>query len=84
MSTSPATRGVEVRADMVAQVHTVVAAVGDSVDIGSVLVLLESMKMEIPVLSEVEGTVTEIAVSAGDVIHEGDLIAILAPAPRAR
>ena len=39
------------------------------------LVLLESMKMEIPVAAEVAGTVTEIAVSEGDVVTEGDLLA---------
>jgi acetyl-CoA carboxylase biotin carboxyl carrier protein len=40
-------------------------------------VLLESMKMEIPVLAEVAGTVTEVKVSVGDVIQAGDLIAVI-------
>lgn len=68
---------VEVRAEMVASVYTIVAAVGDAVDAGDTLVILESMKMEIPVLSEISGQVVEIAVSPGDVIHEGDLIAVV-------
>jgi acetyl-CoA carboxylase biotin carboxyl carrier protein len=66
-----------VRAEMVASVHSVVAVVGDDVAVGDTLVILESMKMEIPVLAEVQGTVTEISVTPGDVVREGDIIAIL-------
>ena len=65
----------EVRAEMVANVWKVVAAEGDHVDDGDTLVILESMKMEIPVLAESAGTVT-LHVAEGDVIQEGDLIAI--------
>lgn len=68
---------VEVRAEMVASVHSLTVAVGDRVDAGDTLVILESMKMEIPVLAEVAGSVAEIAVAPGDVIHEGDLIAVI-------
>ncbi len=66
-----------VRAEMVASVHSVVAAVGNVVSVGDILVILESMKMEIPVLAEVKGVVTEISVTPGDVVREGDIIAIL-------
>ena len=65
----------EIRAEMVANVWKVVAAKGDSVDDGDTLVILESMKMEIPVLAESPGVVAEIAVNEGDVVQEGDLIA---------
>ena len=65
----------EIRAEMVANVWKVVAAAGDQVADGDTLVILESMKMEIPVISEVDGTVVEIAVNEGDVVQEGDLIA---------
>jgi biotin carboxyl carrier protein len=65
----------EIRAEMVANVWKVVAAKGDSVDDGDTLVILESMKMEIPVLTESSGVVAEIAVNEGDVVQEGDLIA---------
>ena len=65
----------EIRAEMVANVWKVVAAAGDSVDDGDTLVILESMKMEIPVLAESDGTITELAVAEGDVVQEGDLIA---------
>ena len=62
---------------MVANVMEVVAAVGSEVAEGDTIVLLESMKMEIPVLCETSGTVTEVAVAAGDVIQAGDLIAVI-------
>ena len=65
----------EIRAEMVANVWKVVVATGDQVSDGDTLVILESMKMEIPVLAESDGTVAEIAVNEGDVIQEGDLIA---------
>ncbi len=65
----------EIRAEMVANVWKVVAAAGDSVAAGDTLVILESMKMEIPVLTEDGGTVAELAVNEGDVVQEGDLIA---------
>lgn len=67
----------EIRAEMVANVWKVVAAEGDEVSEGDTLVILESMKMEIPVIAEGSGTVTTLAVSEGDVIQEGDLIATI-------
>jgi len=67
----------EVRAEMVANVWKVVAAEGDAVADGDTLVILESMKMEIPVLAEDAGTLTKLAVAEGDVVQEGDLIAVI-------
>jgi acetyl-CoA carboxylase biotin carboxyl carrier protein len=67
----------EVRAEMVANVWKVVAAEGDTVADGDTLVILESMKMEIPVIAEDSGTLTKLAVSEGDVVQEGDLIAVI-------
>jgi biotin carboxyl carrier protein len=61
----------------VASVLEVVVNEGDSIGEGDTLVLLESMKMEIPVLAEVAGTVTEVKVAVGDVIQAGDLIAVI-------
>ena len=68
----------EIRAEMVANVWKVVASAGDTVTEGDTLVILESMKMEIPVLAESDGTLAELAVNEGDVVQEGDLIAIIA------
>ncbi|HEY7143894.1 MAG TPA: biotin/lipoyl-binding carrier protein [Streptosporangiaceae bacterium] len=67
----------EIRAEMVANVWKVVAAEGGPVADGDTLVILESMKMEIPVLAEDSGTLTKLAVSEGDVVQEGDLIAVI-------
>lgn len=67
----------EVRAEMVANVWKVVAAEGQQVDVDDTLVILESMKMEIPVLAEATGTVSKLHVAEGDVIQEGDLIAVI-------
>ena len=65
----------EVRAEMVANVWKVLVAEGDEVADGDTLVILESMKMEIPVLAEVDGTVSKLAVQEGGLVKEGDLIA---------
>jgi acetyl-CoA carboxylase biotin carboxyl carrier protein len=67
----------EIRAEMVANVWKVVKSAGDSVSEGDQLVILESMKMEIPVLAESDGVVQQMAVSEGDVVQEGDLIAVI-------
>jgi len=67
----------EVRAEMVANVWKVVVAEGDKVADGDTLVILESMKMEIPVLAEQDGTVAALHVSEGDVVQEGDVLAVL-------
>jgi acetyl-CoA carboxylase biotin carboxyl carrier protein len=70
-------RVAEVRAEMVANVWKVVAAEGAQVSDGDTLVILESMKMEIPVLAEGSGTLTRLHVAEGDIVQEGDLIAII-------
>jgi acetyl-CoA carboxylase biotin carboxyl carrier protein len=67
----------EIRAEMVANVWKVVASVGDSISEGDTLVILESMKMEIPVLAESDGMLKQMAVNEGDVVQEGDLIAVI-------
>jgi acetyl-CoA carboxylase biotin carboxyl carrier protein len=67
----------EIRAEMVANVWKIVVAEGDAVSVGDTVVILESMKMEIPVLVEVDGTIAKLAVSEGDVVQQGDLIAIV-------
>ncbi|GIH11240.1 biotinylated protein TB7.3 [Rhizocola hellebori] len=66
----------EIRAEMVANVWKVVVSDGDTVADGDTLVILESMKMEIPVIAEADGAVT-IKVNEGDVVQEGDLIAVI-------
>ena len=64
----------EVRAEMVANVWKIVVAEGDTVTDGDTLVILESMKMEIPVLAEGNGVVAALHVAEGDVVQEGDVL----------
>jgi acetyl-CoA carboxylase biotin carboxyl carrier protein len=66
-----------IAAELVANVGEVLAVVGDKVGPSDTLVILESMKMEIPVLAEVSGVISEVAVSLGDSIREGDTIAVI-------
>ena len=65
----------EIRAEMVANVWKVLVSEGDQVDEGDTLVILESMKMETPVLAEPPGIVTKLHVAEGDVVQEDELIA---------
>ena len=67
----------EIRAEMVANVWKVVVAAGDTVEDGDTLVILESMKMEIPVESEDDGTVKEIRCEEGQAVSEGDVLIVL-------
>ncbi len=67
-------RTADVVAEMVANVLSVAVAPGDRVAVGDTVVLLESMKMEIPVLAEAAGTVTAVKVAPGDVVQEGDVL----------
>jgi acetyl-CoA carboxylase biotin carboxyl carrier protein len=69
-----------IAAEMVANVLTLEVEVGDVVEAGSSVVLLESMKMEIPVISDLGGTVAAVKVAAGDVVQEGDVLVVLTPA----
>jgi acetyl-CoA carboxylase biotin carboxyl carrier protein len=67
----------EVEAIVTGSVWKIEVAVGAQVDEGDVLVILESMKMEIPVEAEVAGTVRELRVAEGQAVNEGDTIAVL-------
>lgn len=67
----------QIVAEMVANVWKVVAAEGATLEAGDTVVILESMKMEIPVLAEDAGTLAEIRVREGDVVQEGDILAVL-------
>jgi acetyl-CoA carboxylase biotin carboxyl carrier protein len=65
---------VRILAEMVANVIVVEVAIGDQVAAGDPVCLLESMKMEIPVLAELRGVVSAIKVTPGDVVQEGDIL----------
>lgn len=67
----------EIVSEMVANVWKVLVSVGDEVSEGDTVVILESMKMEIPVEATVSGKVEEVRVVEGGVVQEGDVIAVI-------
>jgi biotin carboxyl carrier protein len=64
----------EIVAEMVANVMSVAVEPGDTVAAGDVVILLESMKMEIPVIAEDDGTVRAVKIAPADVVQEGDVL----------
>jgi acetyl-CoA carboxylase biotin carboxyl carrier protein len=73
---SPMAR-IEVKSEITGTVWQVKASPGDKVDSGDVLVVIESMKMEIPVITEDPGVVKQILVKEKDAVAEGQVVAIL-------
>ena len=69
---------VEVESEVTGKVWKVEVGVGDRVAAGDVLVILESMKMEIPVESPQAGTVAEMRVSADEPVQEDQVVAVIA------
>ena len=67
-----------VEAHITGTVWKIEVAVGDTVEEGDTVVILESMKMEMPVEAEDEGTVSEILVEEGQSVSEGDPLVVLA------
>lgn len=68
----------QVIASMAGTVWNIAVAQGEKVAAGQSVVVLESMKMEIPIEAEAEGTVEEIKVAVGDFVNEGDVLVTLA------
>jgi acetyl-CoA carboxylase biotin carboxyl carrier protein len=66
-----------VEAHITGTVWKIEVAVGDSIDEGDTVVILESMKMEMPVEAEDAGTVKEISVEEGQAVSEGDTLVVL-------
>ena len=67
----------EVVAEMTGSIWKIEVNVGDKVSEEDTLVIMESMKMEIPILAPEGGTVREIRVKEGDVVSEGDVVVVL-------
>lgn len=67
----------EVKANMTGNVWKVTVNQGDKVEVGQEVVILESMKMEIPIEAETSGNIKELKVGEGDFVNEGDIIAII-------
>lgn len=60
-----------IKSPMAGTVWKIVKAVGDTVDYGDTVVILESMKMEIPVEADSTGVVKQLLVAEGDVVDDG-------------
>ena len=75
--TAELTLSSEIRSEVGASVWKLLIRVGDSVEAGAEVAILESMKMEIPIVAETPGTITEVLVAEGDTVDEGQLIARL-------
>ena len=67
----------EVKAELVGNLWKIVAEVGQQVEEDDTIMILESMKMEIPILAPIGGTIKEILVSEGQVVQEGQVVAII-------
>lgn len=68
---------VEVTARMTAAVLSVAVTPGSTVAEGEPLLVVESMKMEIPILAPVGGIVAELRVAKADIVFEGDVMAVI-------
>ena len=66
-----------IEAHITGTIWKIEVAVGDTVEEGDTVVILESMKMEMPVEAEDEGTVREILVAEGQSVSEGDTLVVL-------
>ena len=67
----------QVEAQITGNVWKIEKAVGDSLEEGETILILESMKMEIPVEAPCAGRLTEIRVAEGDAVEEGAVLAVL-------
>jgi len=76
------TQTIDVCAEMVGNVFRILVAAGDSVAKGDHLIVLESMKMEIPVVAPKSGTVQAVNTTENAVVSEGDVLVVL-EVPRA-
>jgi acetyl-CoA carboxylase biotin carboxyl carrier protein len=66
-----------VTAHIAGTVWKIECKVGDTLEEGDTVAILESMKMEMPVETEEAGTVTKISVAEGDSVNEGDVLVVI-------
>ncbi|MBI2216814.1 MAG: biotin/lipoyl-binding carrier protein [Candidatus Rokubacteria bacterium] len=67
----------EIKAHITGVVFQIAAKTGDAIAVGDPVIVLESMKMEIPVEAPRAGTVTEIRVEEGQTVQEGETVAVI-------
>ena len=70
---------IEIESEIAGNVWRVEKAVGDRIEEEDVLLILESMKMEIPVEAPCSGTVSEVRVGEGDTVEEGTVLVLIEP-----
>ena len=68
---------IQIKAEVAGSVWKIVTAVGDTVEPGGTLMILESMKMEIPVIAEDGGKVEKFTVAETEAVNEGQVVAVL-------
>ena len=68
---------IEIKSEITGTVWQLKAKAGDKVESGDTLIVIESMKMEIPVITEDAGTVKEIRVKEKDSVAEGQVVAVI-------
>ncbi|NML43381.1 acetyl-CoA carboxylase biotin carboxyl carrier protein subunit [Ramlibacter sp. G-1-2-2] len=68
---------IEVKAEVTGKVWKILVPVGARVDADEPVMVVESMKMEIPVISEEGGTVVELRVGEGEAVEDGQVVAIV-------
>ncbi|WP_067726152.1 acetyl-CoA carboxylase biotin carboxyl carrier protein subunit [Oceanobacillus damuensis] len=67
----------EIKANMAGSVWKVLVSVGDEISVEQDVVILESMKMEIPIGAEQGGRVSEVKINEGDFVNEGDILIVV-------
>ena len=67
----------EIKAPLTGTVWKIETKIGDALDEDDVIMILESMKMEIPVEAPVDGKLLEVRVNEGDAIQEGQVLAVM-------
>ncbi|USK56910.1 biotin/lipoyl-binding protein [Cytobacillus solani] len=67
----------EITSSMAGTVLNIMVGSGDEITSGQEVLMIESMKMEIPIESQIEGKVSEVKVNIGDFVNEGDVLLVL-------
>jgi len=68
---------IQIKAEVAGSVWKIVTAIGETVEPGGTLMILESMKMEIPVIAEDGGRIEKFTVAETEAVNEGQIVAVL-------
>ncbi len=68
---------IQIKAEVAGSVWKIITQVGDTVEAGGTLMILESMKMEIPVIAEDGGRIEKFTVAETEAVNEGQVVAVL-------